>query len=147
MNMDDFEKRLQRQPLRQVPAEWREEILQAANLAARSRHSPLATRHLGLLSTLNHQLSTILWPHPRAWAGLAAVWVVIFALHCASRDTTQIAARKSMPPSPELIAALRSQEKLLTELLSDDSDARMADREKIFLPRPRSEAENEIRMV
>ena len=27
MNMDDFEQKLQRQPLRQVPAGWREEIL------------------------------------------------------------------------------------------------------------------------
>jgi hypothetical protein len=148
MNMnDDFEKRLQRQPLRQIPAEWRAEILQAANSTAPSRHSTLDTRHTGWLSTLNSQLSTILWPHPKAWAGLAAVWIGIFALQFASRDTTQMVARNSVPPSPELIATLKSQEKLLAELLNDNSEVRIADRQKIFSPRPRSDAETHIRMA
>ena len=147
MNMnDDFEKRLQRQPLRQIPAEWREEILSVARAEQNIRHSSFVIRH-SWLSGIRHKVSALLWPHPRAWAGLAAVWVVIFVLHFTSLDTTQMVASKSAPPSPELIAALKSQEKLLAELLNDNSDVRIVDREKIFLPRPRSEAENDMRMV
>jgi hypothetical protein len=70
MNPDDFEKRLQRQPLRKIPSEWRESILQEAKSAP---HSSPVIRH-SFLSTLNSTLSTILWPNPKAWAGLAAVW-------------------------------------------------------------------------
>ena len=74
--MDNFEQKLQRQPLRQVPAEWRGEILVAADVNRRNRsvrEFTFAATFRRLLSTLNAQLSTILWPHPKAWAGLAAV--------------------------------------------------------------------------
>jgi len=74
MNSDDFEKRVQRPVLRQIPPEWRQEILQAARAA--DRPAPDMPKP-SLLSTLNSQLSTFLWPHPRMWAGLAATWVVI----------------------------------------------------------------------
>src|SRR5258708_31493262 len=61
MNSDDFEKRLQRQPLRQVPREWRAEIVQGAEAA---------TRKSSWLSLLTSYLSPLLWPHPKPWAGL-----------------------------------------------------------------------------
>jgi hypothetical protein len=58
----DFEKQLQRQPLREPPRDWRAEILAAAD----SRPST--------------------WPSFRAWTALAAVWVVIFLLHLTAPD-------------------------------------------------------------
>ena len=132
MNMDDFEQRLQRQPLRQMPAEWRGEILDAAT----SCHPSLATRH-SFLSTLNHQLSTILWPHPKAWAGLAAVWILIFCMDFSMRDTTPAVAEKAVPPSPEVIVELKQQQRMLAELIGV-SQARDAELPR-FLPLPRSE--------
>jgi len=52
---EQFERRLSRQPLRQVPSEWRAEILAAARAAQPSSHSSLAT-HFYQLSTINSQL-------------------------------------------------------------------------------------------
>jgi hypothetical protein len=135
--MDDFEQKLQRQSLRQVPAGWRDEILTAAESAAATRHSPPVTRP-SWLSALNHQLSTLLWPHPQAWAGLAAVWLLILAADFSLRDNAQAVAQQSSPPSPEVIVELRQQQRLLAELIGS-RDIRDADRSKSFVPQPRSE--------
>ncbi len=44
MNNDSqFENRLRRQPVKPIPAEWREEILDAARNAAASVHAPRPT--------------------------------------------------------------------------------------------------------
>ncbi len=133
---ENFEQRIKRQSLRQIPGEWRAEILSAANAAQPSRHSPLVARHWP--STLNHQLSTVFWPHPKAWAGLAAVWIFIFALNFSMRDKTPMVAEKVLPPSPEVVAELRQQKLLFAELIGS-RDAGDADRSKSYVPRPRSE--------
>jgi hypothetical protein len=135
--MDNFEQKLQRQPLRQVPAAWREEILTAAESAAATRHPSPVTRP-SWLSTFNSQLSTLLWPHPKAWAGLTAIWILILAVDFSLRDKSPVMAEKSAPPSPEVVVELRQQQRLLAELIGprDTSDA---DRSKSFVPQPRSE--------
>jgi|SRR5208282_3922193 len=142
MKPDNFEQKLQRQPLRQIPGEWREEILVAADVNRRNRpvreFTFAATTFRRLLSTLNHQLSTLLWPHPKAWAGLAAIWILIFAVDFSLRDKTPVMAEKSAPPSPEVIVELRQQQRMLAELIGP-RDEHDADRSKSFVPQPRSE--------
>jgi hypothetical protein len=72
MNDDFLEKRLGGLPRREVPAEWRESILAAAaSSTKRSFAWP------PFLATMRQ----FLWPHPYAWAGVAAVWVVIAGLN------------------------------------------------------------------
>jgi hypothetical protein len=134
MNSDDFEKRLQRQPLRQLPSEWREQILQSAEPP---RHSSSVIRH-SFFSTLNSKLSTVLWPHPKAWAGLAAAWVMIVAAHFASSDSSLKVARKAEPTSPEVLVILQQQQHLLAELIGSTMP-READRPKRNTAQPRSE--------
>ena len=133
---DDFEQKLQRQLLRQIPGGWREEILMTAESVAGSRHSPPVTRP-SWLSTLNSQLSTILWPHPNAWAGLAAVWILILAVDFSTRDQSPVVAEKSAPPSSEVIVELKQQQRMLAELIGA-GQAREAEAPR-FLPQPRSE--------
>ncbi len=137
MNSEEqFEQRLRHQQPREVPAGWRNEILSAARAAA---GRPLARNaRPSLLSTLIHQLSTLFSPHPKAWAGLAAVWVVILTLQLTSRDHTEVAARQTVPPSPEMLIVLRQQRLLLAELVGRPAP-REAEQPKTVPSRPRSD--------
>jgi hypothetical protein len=150
MNTDDFEKRLERQPLRQMPGEWREEILSAARQASLPEHAPRATQHAlpsrSLLSTLYHQLSTLLWPHPVAWAGLAAVWLVILGINLTTRDASTLVAKHAAPVSPQVFMAFQEQERLLSELIGP-RETPVAERPKPRLPRPRSEGRRALVMA
>ena len=119
---NDFEQRLQRQPLRQIPAEWRAEIL-GGGAASHSRQRRASPSRFWL-STLNSQLSTFFWPHPKAWAGLAAVWILIFAVNFSMRDKSPVVAEKAAPPSPEVIVELKQQQRMLAELIGATRDAR-----------------------
>jgi hypothetical protein len=134
MKPDDFEQKLQRQPLRPIPAEWRRAILGAcreSRVEGREQTRPWP-------STLVSRLSTFLWPHPAAWAGLAAIWIFIFAVNFSIRDKSPVVADKSGPPSPEVVAELKQQQRMLAELIGS-SQAREAEPPKSFLPQPRSE--------
>jgi hypothetical protein len=136
MNHDEFEQRLRRQPIRPIPGDWRADILAAAR-AAQPGESPVAI-HRSWLAILNQQLSTLLWPHPRAWAGVTAVWVVIFVLHLAARDTDGPGREMASPSSPEITAELRQQQRMFAELMGT-AEAQDADRPKGSPARPRTE--------
>src|ERR1035437_1002053 len=149
MSPDDFEKRLQRQPLRQLPSEWRQEILSAARQTSSPYHASRITHHAppsrSLLSTIHHQLSTLLWPHPVAWAGLAAVWVAILGINLTTRDASTAVAKHASPVSPQVFLAFQEQERLLTELLGP-RETPVAERPKAGPAWPRSERRREMMM-
>ncbi len=143
MSHDDFEQRLQRQPLRPVPTEWREEILAEAGRGSRVEgRAQNWVRSPSLVS----RLSTILWPHPVAWAGLAAVWIFIFTVDFSVNDRAPSVAEGYSPPPTEVMVELRQQQRLLAELMGP-RETRDADRQKNSLPRPRSELHIEILMT
>ena len=139
MNPDSFEQKLARQQLRQVPDEWRDDILHAARTVG-PRCEP-ATPRSSLLSVLNQKLSSLLWPHPRAWGALAAAWMVILVLSVAMRDDSTAAAHRLVPPSAQMRERLREQEQLLAELLEQQP---AADPSKAIPPRPHSFYRNEF---
>jgi len=85
----------------------------------------------------------LIWPCRQTWAGLAAVWVVLLTLQLMSRDASAVVARKSPPPSPEVLMVLRQQKLLLAELV-DRPESRAADRPKVVPLRPRSERREEM---
>ena len=131
MNTDDFEQQLQRQPIRPMPGEWREDILRTA---AKTRLNPQ-------LSTPNSQPSSwwreLLWPCPQAWAGLAAVWVLILVLNEAARDPVQIAKASKAVPAPEMLMSLQEHRRLLADLIESPT---AVEPPKPSKPRPRSES-------
>jgi hypothetical protein len=134
---EQFEQRLRRQPVKQVPGEWRAEILAAARGEQAICHSS-SVIHKSWLSTLNAQLSTFFWPHPKAWAGLAAIWLLIFTLNFSMRDRPPgLAVRTMSPPSPEVLVELRQQHRLYADLIGA-IEPREADRRPFALPKPRS---------
>jgi hypothetical protein len=71
MNMDDFEKRLQRQPMRQVPGEWRGEILAAATAPERW---PAKVDSIPLWRLIFGQF-------PVASTAFAGFWIVLIAVN------------------------------------------------------------------
>ncbi|HEY1489833.1 MAG TPA: hypothetical protein VGF90_02235 [Verrucomicrobiae bacterium] len=133
--MEQFEARLRRQPVKPVPAEWRAEILAAANEVGTPQRGVRGQRNAPALPVW---LANIFWPHPKAWAGLLAIWIFIFALNFSMRDKLPAVAEKSAPPAPEVLVELKQQRLLLAELIGscEPSDA---DRQKFFSPKPRSE--------
>src|SRR6266404_1346443 len=150
MNPDDFEQRLQRQPLRQMPVDWRHEILSAAQGASvqpeslRGAHQ--VPRWRSILSTLNSQLSTLLWPSPAAWAGLAAIWLLLLIVNASISDKSIAVARALPRPAPERLMAWREQERLLTELLGP-REMPVAEKPKPAPLSPRSERHNEFLII
>ena len=132
MNRDEqFEQRLLRQPLREIPSTWREEILDAASSAAGSRPSTFDPRPAPWWREL-------FWPHPTAWAALAAVWLVVLGLNFVSREpSSRTLARQVAPPSPQMRELLKQQERLFAELVGP-IEKPQADRSKLTGPQPRS---------
>jgi len=142
MKPDDFEKRLQNQPLRQIPTEWRAEILQSA---ASSPH-PSRTMRRSVLSTINHQLSAVLWFNPKAWAGLAAIWVVIFALQFKSQNNSPMVAAASAPRPSTILMSLKDQQQTLAELMGNNQP-NDADQTHRAAPKPHSERRRETVLI
>jgi hypothetical protein len=57
-------------------------------------------------------------PCRRAWTGLVAVWLLVLGLNLAAPRDPQTLVHTPAPPAPEVLAALREQSRMLTELLS-----------------------------
>lgn len=109
MNFDDFESELRRQPLRPVPAAWRDEILAAAQRASeppRRAKAPLVA-----------WLRDWLWPHPVAWGGLAAAWALIFVLNLAAKGASPISAWPASRAFASFGNYWQTQQRLASELL------------------------------
>jgi hypothetical protein len=111
MKPDDFEKQLQRQPLRQVPGEWRAEILRSARAA--SLHAPRPAPRVAAW------WNEWLWPCPQAWAGLAAVWLDILGLNATAPAESGSMAERPPEPSSELESRLAAQRRELARLLDN----------------------------
>src|SRR6476661_749414 len=117
---DQFENRLKQQTLKPAPAEWREEILEAASQARCSsrRNEAAGARRRSLVTSAGKRIfSQLLWPTGRAWAALAAIWAAIigFIVISGDSDQKQVASR-SERPSPLVQKLLREQNQLFVEL-------------------------------
>ena len=140
---DQIERRLQRQPQRQIPASWREEILTAAKAAAAREAEPIHTA-FGLPAVASW-LTGLLWPAPRAWAGLAAVWLVVVVLNFSAREPSRgESASRALRPSPQMRELLREQEQLLAELVGPRGTTEVP---KVTVPQPRSQRREEAAMA
>ena len=142
MNGDDiFEKRLKEVPHRPIPAQWRRDILRASRAAAPARNSPLSA-WAARIAAANSVVSRMLWPHPKAWIGLTAVWLLILVLTLAEREPEQAQfVRAVAPPSPQMLEMLREQEQLLAELVGSTE---RAEPHPPVLPQPRSQRHEEF---
>lgn len=111
MNPDDFEKFLQRQPVKALPKEWRAEILAQAGKATDGQ-APAGTDR-----NAQPWWHDLLWPCPEAWAGLACLWLVILGISLATPAAPPSRVIADLPPNSELIwKALKEERELMAEL-------------------------------
>ncbi|HEY1173258.1 MAG TPA: hypothetical protein VGH19_17955 [Verrucomicrobiae bacterium] len=138
MKPDDFESQLQRQPLRGLPSEWRSEILSAA------REALVAEPVKPAVTT--SWWRELLWPCPQAWAGLAAVWVVILGLNWVNNRPSEgqtMMARRELTPEERM--AFIEQQRLLASLLEAQVVVNPPPPVKEKVHPPRSEVDVECR--
>jgi hypothetical protein len=121
----DFEKRLQNLRVREIPSYWRARILAGA-------------------PPEQAWWQEWLWPYPRAWAGLAAAWVVILGMNLAAEKGPSQPPTKRMAFSRQELQELRKQEQILTELISPQETAESGSLKPS--PAPRSERANNVIM-
>jgi hypothetical protein len=103
MQPDELEQRLQRLPRRELPAEWREQILAAcgAPSIARQEHDPASVR------PSDARRSDLAWwlawlnPTRAGWTALGAAWLVILTLHFAGSEGGATAPTATATLSPE----------------------------------------------
>src|SRR5436190_24093985 len=110
MNTDNFEKQLQRQPLRQVPGDWREDILRTARAGVPAAQG-------GVLVRAGVKLwRELIWPCRHAWSGLAALWIVIAVIHAGMSGSSHDVAPMQAASFPARFEALEEQQRVLAEL-------------------------------
>lgn len=131
MKPDEFEQQLRSQPRRGIPSEWRGEILEAVYAARRVHESRAASP-----ATRIPLWRQWLWPCPQAWAGLAAVWMVLVALRITASSAPPSTARQF--PDTEKQMAVAAQRRELARLLDVPTDP--APPSKATVPGPRSES-------
>lgn len=130
-----FEHRLRQQPLKQIPATWRNEIIAAARDASKETHASRTTRHVPRF-TFQTILQRIIWPHPKGWLALGASWLVIAVLNISSRETGRTAPARESAPSVAEAHELAQQKLLFAELIGQaTADAELP---KVKSPRPHS---------
>ncbi len=132
MNDSDFEKRLQRQPLRELPQEWRADILRAAKSAGAQSSIPGSAS-----SWLLKPWRELIWPARRVWLGFAFVWVAIVAVNFADAEKSEHLEVRAKAPPTNLITVWQRQQELLTELNRPESPD--LDKPRHSLPKPRSD--------
>ena len=124
----------------------REVMKVAADVNRRKQPVRELTFAATLANAIRLSFLELIWPCRRIWAGLAAVWILIFVFNFSQRDPSELMARKTPPSSPEMILTFRQQEKLLAELMGPN-EPQAVESSKPFLPQPRSEGRIEILIV
>jgi hypothetical protein len=143
---DAFEQKLASMPLRQVPAEWRAEMLSLAESARERSRAPAPSRVSNWLASLWRCVtkpSSLLWPSPAAWAGLAVIWLGILALNHAAGDKNPVLAGRLPGSDPGIFLTWKDQERLWTEL-APPREVPVAEPARATIPQRRSERRPEF---
>jgi anti-sigma factor RsiW len=97
------------EPTEAAGLRWSRAILSAAGSKPAHRLAP------GIL--LNTLWRELIWPCRRAWAGMAASWLVVWAINLGLADTQETTASALSPSAPTMFQAFEEQRRILAELL------------------------------
>jgi hypothetical protein len=143
MNDDvQFENHLRRRPLKSIPATWRDDILQPAVREIGDRQ-PGPARELTWMEAFRSWATGFFAAAPKAWAGLATVWVVILVLNVSGGDesTTAVMLR---PVSPAQTRMALQQKQLLLIELAGRPETRPAAQPRSTAPGPRTQRKETV---
>jgi hypothetical protein len=115
----------------------RHEVIQELNNQGTKEQSRPASLVASLLDCSKKLWLELVWPSRRIWTGLAAVWILILAANVFLHENSPVIAKSG--PSSEMMMALKDQQNILAELLTDRSAPRDLERQKSFSPKPRTE--------
>jgi hypothetical protein len=125
---DPFENQLAKIPLRQLPGEWRNSILAAAEAAVPKKST--AFEWAGWISFF-------LNPRPASWAAVAAVWVLAFIFN----SQTPMKNSRSMAKSSEPISAImRERQNMLATVFDSSTPNPVAPPPRKRIPGPQGRA-------
>ena len=92
----------------------------------------------------------LVFPARRIWSGVAAVWMLIFALDFAASDEhpPRMASHESTPSGAEVMTAFNERQRMVRELIGNGTgfDPEPAERPR-YVPRPSSEMTTRIRLA
>lgn len=108
-------------------AQIRPEDLAALAQAEAMREARPVRPGFSLLDAACEFWQEAVWPWRRAWLGMAALWLVMLLAFAATDDAPRMARSKSRPPSPEVLAVLREQKQLMSQLCEPAASARPAE--------------------
>ncbi len=118
-----------------------EQIEQRITTAAGAESRPRRTERSSIPVTWWREL---LWPNPQAWAGLAALWVMMLVISLFAHEPATVAgAQKATQPSPQLRQLLREQKQMLAEL-GGVAEQLGAERPGRVAPQPRSQKREQL---
>jgi hypothetical protein len=96
----------------------------------------------GILQAIWREL---ILPSRRIWAGLAAVWLLLFVVNFSMQDRSQLTMAKASTPA-EMAATVHQEQELLAQLLGPDEPV-AAEPQKKYVPRPSSWRQMEVLMT
>ena len=138
---DEFEKRLQRQPMRQTPSAWRKEILSAARKSAATPDEP-RTAIDGWFSGWIRAFVAFGRAPRIAWGGLATAWLIILALDFSGGPESVTPATTSSVATDQTRQALKQKQLLLAELAGP-----VETQPVVRPPRPRSQRRDNVAVI
>src|ERR1041384_7565435 len=119
MNPDDFENKLKGQPLKKLPDEWRSGILSAARTAGAAHSSSSSRAAVAWFPALIDHISSLLWPAPKAWAGLAAAWGLILFFNLNQPTRPDVLAKNLPSFQSERIVSISEHRQEVAQLLQN----------------------------
>ncbi len=100
--MNDFERKLSQQPFRMPPSDLRAAILGVPS---------------NVVTPESWTWRDWLWPSPRAWAALAALWVIFAALSFGTGETPSPGSTAALPPGDSVTLLTFHQTRALNHVL------------------------------
>ena len=116
----------------------RREVVRELNHKETKEQSWLEASVASLLGCPKTIWRELILPSRRVWTGLAAVWVLVFAINLSQRDTVSGVTGKPVR-SQAVMMSWQAQQRWMNELLADRAATPDAARPKNLSPKPRTE--------